>query len=309
MQNLSKDYKMDNQHENLSYWYNGYQFGKTVIYNPWSVLNYTDNQGEFKPYWINTASTEIIDNLITQGGKCLREEIGQLLENKAITKPIYENIVMRDLEKRDDLVWSFMLFSGYLKTTGEAVHRNLYGLKIPNEEVRIVYEELVKRWFAEKIESNQLEEMLTALERGDVKLFERMLRMIVLKIMSYHDLGSNSEKVYHALVLGMMVWLSGRYTIRSNRESGYGRYDLMLKPNDPAQSGIIIEFKRVYDSEKPEQVLSQALKQIEEKRYTAELEDAGIKEALKIAIAFRGKELWMDSRLKRDRCNTKKLCH
>ncbi len=135
--------------------------------------------------------------------------------------------------------------------------------------------------------------MLTALENGDMKLFERMLRMIVLQIMSYHDLGSEPEKVYHALVLGMMVWLSARYTIRSNRESGYGRYDLMLKPNDPAKTGIIIEFKRVYDSEKPEHVLSQALKQIEEKIYTAEIEEAGIKKVSKIAIAFRGKELWI----------------
>ena len=262
-------------------------------YNPWSVLNYIDNQGEFKPYWINTASAEIIDNLVTRGGRELREEIGQLLENKAITKPVYENIVIRDLEKLDDLVWSFMFFSGYLKTTGEAVHRNFYELKIPNEEVRIVYEELVRRWFAEKIESNRLEEMLTALESGDVELFERMLRIIVLQIMSYHDLGGEPEKVYHALVLGMMVWLSSKYTILSNRESGYGRYDLMLKPNDISRTGIIIEFKCVYDNEKPEHVLSQALKQIEKRRYTAELEEAGINEVLKIAIAFRGKELWV----------------
>ena len=287
---MSKDYRMDNQHKNLSYWYNGYQFGKTVIYNPWSVLNYIDNQGEFKPYWINTASTEIIDNLVTRGGKCLREEIGQLLENKAITKPVYENIIMSDLEKRDDLVWSFMLFSGYLKVI-EQIDDETYRLQIPNQEVRMIYRNMIRTWFAEKIESNRLEDMLIALESGDVKLFERMLRMIVLQIMSYHDLGSEPEKVYHALVLGMMVWLSTKYTIRSNRESGYGRYDLMLKPNDPAKSGIIIEFKRVYDSEKPEHVLSQALKQIEEKRYTAELEEAGIKEVLKIAIAFRGKEL------------------
>ena len=294
VRDMSKDYKRYNHHKNLSYWYNGYQFGKTVIYNPWSVLNYIDNQGEFKPYWINTASTEIIDNLVTREGKCLREEIGQLLENKAITKPVYENIVMRDLEKRDDLVWSFMLFSGYLKVV-EQVDDETCRLQIPNQEVRMIYRNMIRTWFAEKIESNRLEEMLTALESGDMKLFERMLRMIVLQIMSYHDLGSEPEKVYHALVLGMMVWLSSRYTIRSNRESGYGRYDLMLKPNDPAKTGIIIEFKRVYDNEKPEQVLSQALKQIEEKRYTAELEDAGIKKALKIAIAFRGKELWMDS--------------
>ena len=294
VKSLLNDCNIIERYDEVSLWYNGYLFNEEIIYNPWSVLNYMASKSRKpRPYWINTASTEIIDNLVTRGGRELREEIGQLLENKAITKPVYENIIMRDLEKRDDLLWSFLLFSGYLKTIGEAVHRNLYELKIPNEEVRIVYEELVKRWFAEKIESNRLEEMLTALESGDVKLFERMLRMIVLQIMSYHDLGSEPEKVYHALVLGMMVWLSGKYTIRSNRESGYGRYDLMLKPNDPAKFGIIIEFKCVYDSEKPEHVLSQALKQIEERRYAAELEEAGIKKVLKIAIAFRGKELWV----------------
>ena len=281
VKSLLHDCNIIEHYDKVSLWYNGYLFSEEIIYNPWSVLNYVASKSRKpRPYWINTASTEIIDNLVTRGGRELREEIGQLLENKAITKPVYENIIMRDLEKRDDLLWSFLLFSGYLKTTGEAVHRNFYELKIPNEEVRIVYEESVKRWFAEKIESNRLEEMLKALESGDVKLFERILRMIVLQIMSYHDLGGEPEKVYHALVLGMMVWLSGRYTIRSNRESGYGRYDLMLKPNDSAKTGIIIEFKRVYDSEKPEHVLSQALKQIEERRYTAELEEAGIKKAM-----------------------------
>ena len=301
VKSLLNDCNIIERYDEVSLWYNGYLFNEEIIYNPWSVLNYMASKSRKpRPYWINTASTEIIDSLVTRGGKYLREEIGQLLENKAITKPVYENIIMRDLEKRDDLLWSFLLFSGYLKTTGEAVHRNLYELKIPNEEVRIVYEESVKRWFAEKIESNRLEEMLTALESGDVKLFERILRMIVLQIMSYHDLGGEPEKVYHALVLGMMVWLSGRYTIRSNRESGYGRYDLMLTPNDPAKIGIIIEFKCVYDSEKPEDVLSQALKQIEERKYTAELEEAGIKKVLKIAIAFRGKELWMAENNKYD---------
>jgi len=309
VKSLLNDCNIIERYDEVSLWYNGYLFSEEIIYNPWSVLNYVASKSKRpRPYWINTASTEIIDNLVTRGGRCLREEIGQLLENKPITKPVYENIVMRDLEKRDDLVWSFMLFSGYLKVA-EQVDDETYRLQIPNREVRIIYRNMIRTWFAEKIESNRLEEMLTALENGDMKLFERILRMIVLQIMSYHDLGSESEKVYHALVLGMMVWLSSRYTIRSNRESGYGRYDLMLKPNDPARSGIIIEFKRVYDNEKPEQVLSQALKQIEEKRYTAELEDAGIKEALKIAIAFRGKELWMATNLKQDGCNTKKLHH
>ncbi len=290
---LLEDYGMKDCYDEVSHWYNGYRFGKTVLYNPWSVLSYIDNQGAPQPYWINTASTELIDNLATRGGRELREELGQLLEGREITKTVHENIAMRDLEKRDDLLWSFMLFSGYLKPVGEAARRNHYKLQIPNEEVRIVYEALIERWFAEKLESGMLEEMLNALESGNIKLFEHMLRSIVLQIMSFHDFSGVPEKVYHALVLGMLVWMSDKYEIRSNRESGYGRYDLMLKPKDRDRQGIIIEFKKVHEGEKPEEILEQALKQIKDRRYASDLEASGIKDILKLAIVFRGKELWI----------------
>ncbi|MDM8521923.1 AAA family ATPase [Desulfococcaceae bacterium HSG8] len=301
---------MGDRYEDVSHWYNGYLFGGRVIFNPWSVINYADNEGEAKPYWINTADTGMIDRLATRGSRELREEIGQLLEGRKLTKPVYESIVMRDLEKRDDLLWSFLLFSGYLKLSGPAIRRNFYELEIPNEEVRIVYEEMVGRWFAEKTESNQLEEMLRALEIGDVKLFEKMLRLIVMRIMSYHDLAGEPEKVYHALVLGMLVWMSGKYEMRSNRESGYGRYDLMLKPDDPEGQGIIIEFKRLDEDEEqdadddgkrkkrkkkktPQDALEEALKQIEDRGYADELEAAGIRKILKLAVVFSGKKLWV----------------
>ena len=139
--------------------------------------------------------------------------------------------------------------------------------------------------------------MLRALETGDVKLFERMLRKVVLQVMSYHDLSGEPEKVYHALVLGMLVWLSGKYEIRSNRESGYGRYDLMLKPLDLKKQGIIIEFKQVdeEDKETPEKAMERALKQIEDRAYATELEAAGIRDILKLAVVFQGKELWVKS--------------
>ncbi len=294
VKSLLKEYDISDRFNELARWYNGYLFGGKIVYNPWSVLNYVNRKpGKPHPYWVNTGGTELVDNLATRGGKELREELGQLLEGQSITKPVYENIVMKDVEKQDDLLWSFMLFSGYLKCTGEAVRRNYYELKIPNEEVRIVYEELVKRWFTEKIESNRLEDMLKALEKGDISLFEKLLRQIVLQVMSYHDFSGAPEKVYHALVLGMLVWMSDKYKIRSNRESGYGRYDLMLKPEDLSRQGIVIEFKRVYDSEKPEDVLKEALKQIENRQYATELEAAGVKDILKIAVAFQGKELWV----------------
>lgn len=285
----------------VSHWYNGYLFGGKVIYNPWSVLNYTASKSrKARPWWANTADTGLIDRLATRGGKELREELGQLIEGGRLEKPVYESIVMRDLETRDDLLWSLLLFSGYLKAS-EQKDDECFALEIPNNEVRIIYREMIRRWFDEKIESNQLQEMLRALETGDVSLFERMLRVIVVRIMSCHDLSGEPEKVYHALVLGMLVWMSGKYDIRSNRESGYGRYDIMMKPKDLRRQGILIEFKRLDGDENedgdekkkretPQKALKAALKQ---KGYAAELEAAGILNILKLAVVFKGKELWV----------------
>jgi len=298
---LLADYGISDHYDRVSHWYNGYLFGGEVIYNPWSVLNFTASRDKDpRPYWVNTASTDIIDNLATRGGRELREEVGVLLENGVIEKPVYDSIVMRDLEKRDDLLWSFLLFSGYLKSVQKIDDENRM-LAIPNNEVRLIYRNLIRTWFDEKVESNRIEEMLRALQTGDVKLFERMLRKVVLRVMSYHDLGGEPEKVYHALVLGMLVWLSGKYEIRSNRESGYGRYDLMLKPLDLKKQGIIIEFKQVdeEDKETPEKAMERALEQIEDRAYATELEAAGIRNILKLAVVFKGKELWMKSKLSR----------
>jgi hypothetical protein len=163
--------------------------------------------------------------------------------------------------------------------------------------VRIIYQKMVRGWFAEKTDSNQLEEMLMALETVDVRLFGRMLRQIVTQVMSCHDLAGEPEKVYHDLVLGMLVRMSGKYEIRSNREPGYGRYDLMLKPKDLSKQGIIIKFKKVdeedEDKETPDTALEHALEQIEARQYAVELDAVGISDILKLAIAFRGKELWV----------------
>ncbi|QTA80131.1 AAA ATPase-like domain-containing protein [Desulfonema limicola] len=293
IQQMLKDYNLESLLEILSDWYNGYCFGNTVIYNPWSVLNFIDNKGECLPYWINTADTSLIDKLATFGGKEIREEIGILLEGGSIIKPIYDAIVMRDLETRNDLLWSFLLFSGYLKTV-KHLGDEMYELKIPNYEVKFIYRNLIRSWFAGKIEQNRVEDMLSALENKNVKFFEQMLKKIVMQVMSYHDLGNAPEKVYHALVLGILVWMSYKYEIRSNRESGHGRYDIMMKPKDKDKTGIIIEFKKV-DKEKNEnheKAMEAALKQIEEKNYASELQAAGIKDILKLAVVFQGKELW-----------------
>lgn len=215
-------------------------------------------------------------------------------KKKAITKPIYDSIVLPDLNRRDDLFWSFMLFSGYLKAARQ-IDTAVWELETPNREVALIYREIVQTWFGEKVGSDQIRLMLKGLTTGDIVLFERMLRKIVTHIMSYHDLAGESEKVYHALVMGILVWLQDQYTIRSNRESGYGRYDLMLKPKKPGAPGIIIEFKQIdqYTGETSAKALENALKQIEKRQYAAELEAAGVAEIVKLAIVFRGKELWV----------------
>lgn len=293
---LLKDYSLSDKYEIVSNWYNGYIFGLMLIYNPWSVLNYIASKDK-KPrlYWINTGGIEIIEELLTRGGRELRRELGELLEGKYIIKSVYDCIVMKDLEKRgSDLLWTFMVFSGYLKPVKLVNEEDdEYKLQIPNQEVRMIYRRLIKRWFQDKIDLTQLEDMLNDLTNGNISSFENNLKIVVTEIMSYHDLSGNPEKVYHALVLGMLVWLSGQYEIKSNRESGYGRYDMLFKPKDLNKQGIIIEFKKIYDKEKPETVLNNALKQIEDKKYGSELKAAGVVDVLKLAIAFKGKKLWL----------------
>ncbi len=297
VKDLLSAYDMLDRYDEVSHWYNGYKFGDLVIYNPWSVIGYLDNHGQAKPYWINTADTTMIERLVTREGRELKMELDKLLEGKTIEKPIYESIVMRDLDKLSDLLWSFLLFSGYLKPVRKTDDDDSWELTVPNHEVMYIYRTLVKKWFTGKVEHNLLMEMIQALEASDMNLFERLLRKIVTEIMSFHDLAGEPEKVYHAMVLGMLTWMSGKYDIRSNRESGYGRFDIMMKPKDIKAQGIIIEFKKIETKSEDayKEVLEDALGQIEKRGYASELEAVGITDILKIAVAFRGKELWLTS--------------
>jgi hypothetical protein len=295
---MLSDYGIADHYEEVRKWYDGYIFGGLTIYNPWSLISYVNSRDRKPlPYWTNTGDTSLMDRLATKGGKEIREEIGRLLEGQTVERPVYDTIVMRDLDIRDDLLWSFLLFSGYLKPVRK-IDDETWELAIPNREVFLSYREMVRRWFAVKVEHNQLEDMIRGLESGDAVLFERLLRKVVMQIMSYHDFSGAPEKVYHALVLGMLVWMAGKYEIRSNRESGYGRFDIMLRPKDIHKTGIVIEFK-IVDGSGPEdykEVLEDALRQITDRGYASELTASGITDILEIAVAFRGKELWVKHR-------------
>jgi hypothetical protein len=217
--------------------------------------------------------------------------------------------MLKDINTDEDLLWSVLLMGGYLKQTGkrrdEAAGKMRYQLSIPNLEVRDTYTRIIQRYFSNKIENEKLDTMLKALVEGYIPLFEEMLQKVVAAVFSYHDFGDEAEKVYHALVAGMLTWISNTHEIKSNRESGYGRYDIMIIPRDPARIGYIIEFKKTRKNETVETAGESALKQIEAKKYETELIEKGIAEIKKLAIVFSGKGVYVKEKTP---CSVKVPC-
>jgi len=295
-----RDFNLADRYENVRNWYNGYVFGDQVVYNPWSIVNYLNSADKkFRPYWLNTSDNAIVEKLLTRGGKELKRELESLIAGDSVEKSIEESIVFGEIEQREDLLWSFLLFGGYLKYLSsrwdENREKQYYQLAIPNREVRKAYTDLVERWFTSKFDYEKLETMLRALREGELRLFEQLFQEMVVQIFSYHDFGAESEKVYQAFVTGLLVWLGGDYELKSNRESGYGRYDLMIIPKNKEQLGYVIEFKKVstYDQETVETAVAKAFAQIEAKAYEAELRGRGVKTIRKLAIVFEGKKVWV----------------
>ncbi|MGE5343560.1 MAG: AAA family ATPase, partial [Candidatus Omnitrophota bacterium] len=299
---MLEDFQVSHLLDPVQSWYNGYRFGEKVIYNPWSIINFLrDKNKKFQPYWVNTSDNEIVETLLSRGGKALREEVEQLILGESIEKAIEENIVFKDIFTDEDSLWGFLLMGGYLKPTEGQMNpvsgQMYYKLSIPNHEVKYTYTRIVKRYFSKRIENKKLEIMLKALIDGDVPLFEIMLKEIVRTAFSYQDFGKEPEKVYHALVMGLLIWITNTHEVKSNRESGYGRYDIMIIPKDPSRIGYVIEFKTVdkRGKETVKTALDAALKQIEEKKYETELIERGIKQIKKLGIAFSGKTVSVKS--------------
>jgi hypothetical protein len=236
-----------------------------------------------------------VETLLCKGGKELKKELEQLIRGEAIEKAIEEDFVLKDVYLEEDLLWSFLLMGGYLKQTGKrsdpAAGKIYYTLSVPNLEVRTAYTRIINRYFSTKIESEKLEIMLKALLAGHIDVFEEIFSDYVMKAMSFFDAAGEAEKVYHAFVMGLLLWLSPDYQIKSNRESGYGRYDIMIIPEEPGKLGFIIEFKKVRRNETLESAVESALKQIDDRKYETELVQRGIKNYKKLAIVFKGKEV------------------
>ncbi len=276
-------------------WYNGYKVGDKTIYNPWSIINLVDEKGRIAPHWVNTSTNDIIRDLIKSGDAELKESIETLISGKTIHKPVQEAIVFEEVFTNIDTLWSFLLFSGYLTFENMKLKEETtyVDLKIPNKEVLYFYKTTVSNWFVSSFGPRNYNLMLKSLLDGDVREFQEIFSSFVLKSFSMFDVGGDKpENFYHAFVLGMLVSLQSTHQIKSNRESGFGRYDVMIIPNDKKECGIIIEFKKVskFKKETLETAANNALKQIEEKQYEQELLDLGIKKIIKLAIVFEGKK-------------------
>jgi hypothetical protein len=216
--------------------------------------------------------------MLTRAGTDVKEDMETLINGGEIVKTVYENTVITDIERSNESIWSFLLFSGYLKAVEtwrvEEEEDTKCKLKIPNRELKYVFNEIIRYWVKTGIYETDYNLMLKSLTGGDIKTFGKIFRDLVIKSLSYYDVGGNQpEKFYHAFVLGMMMSLTGRYHVKSNRESGYGRYDVMLIPEDKSMSGVVMEFKKVdvYEDETLETACNEALHQIREKNYRSEL--------------------------------------
>ena len=289
--------------EDVKAWYDGFTFGcVTDIYNPWSVTNYLDKK---KPgtYWANTSSNGLVSTLMRQGDSTIKTQFETLLAGGTITGAIDEQIIFDQLDRDPDAVWSFLLASGYLKVTKLEIREDerrrrtvWYTLSLTNLEVEMMFDDMVRGWFKE---GGAFGPFVTAMFRGDEEGMNWYMNRISMNVFSHFDTGkgpgeSEPEKFYHGFVLGLMADQVGNYDLRSNRESGLGRYDVMMIPKKPGNPAVIIEFK-VLNSRKGERSLedtaANALKQIEEKKYETELIAQGIPadSILKYGFAFRGK--------------------
>ncbi len=277
----------------LREWYDGYVFGGEVVYNPWSVLSFLANPDDgCSPYWVSTSSNDLLRDLLTRGGLGDPGHLETLLSGGGVERCVEENIVFRDLERQTDAVWSLLLFSGYLKAAdvrrGEEVRAVL---SIPNREVHAVYRTTFVSWLKGRLGGpTAVSELFSALLSGDAHALGRYLTGLLRDTMSYFDLGGpQPERVYHAFIAGLLVHLGEEYEVRSNRESGYGRYDVMALPRTPGRPGVVLELKVPDEDEAVDAALDAALRQLAEREYAAELRARGADPVHELAAVFDGK--------------------
>lgn len=297
------EYGMQDKRAEVKKWYDGFTFGKCKdIYNPWSIINYLKT-GRLATYWANTSSNGLVDKLIREGSAEIKISMENLLKGEHLYKEIDEQIIFDQLDVDENAIWSLFLTSGYLKVESYVLNEDtgadLYELALTNKEVQIMFRKMIKKWFSRT--GTVYNGFIRALLQDDVKSMNAYMNRVALATFSYFDSGKNPsmetqpERFYHGFVLGLAVELADRYVITSNRESGFGRYDVMLEPRNETDPAVILEFK-VKDSQEEtslEDTADAALNQIERQQYESALRNKGIasERIRKYGFAFEGKEV------------------
>ena len=277
--------------EDLKRWYDGYLFGKTEVYNPWSVIKFqsdltADPEAFPRPYWSNTSSNSIVRDLIQEADSIAVGELETLLAGGTIQKPVHEDITYADIRQSQDNLWNFLFFTGYLKKTGEVLDgsRIKVDLAIPNMEIRSIYEDKIRNWFDEKTKQKDLSALYEALLSGDEEATQKELKKLLGESISYLD---SAEAFYHGFLLGVLMNIGGGYIVKSNREAGNGRYDICVYHiSDETKPAAVIELKAVKRAGQMEKGAEEALRQIAEKKYDAWLGDLGYEECWHVGVGF-----------------------
>ena len=301
---------LSSEKEKVKLWYDGFTFGdEKDVYNPWSIINFLDEK-KYKTYWADSSSNGLVNELIRTGSAEIKKTMETLIAGGTVEKNIDEQIVFEQLKTNKDAVWSLLLASGYLRVetfrTEGRLNKKIYSLKLTNYEVEQMFGTMIERWFGGA--DVPYNEFINAMLNGDIESMNEYMNRVTRGVISYFDTGKTPsdeepERFYHGLVLGLMVEQVDNYILNSNRESDYGRYDIMLEPIDKTNEkypGIVIEFKVINPRKENtlEETVAAALKQIEEKNYDAELVKRGVKEENihHYGFAFRGKEVLIDGR-------------
>lgn len=280
--------------EKIKDWYNGYVFGDSVIYNPWSIINCLSKDGFFAPYWVNTSQNQLIKKLLDDSQSILKFKLERLLLGESLQEYLQYNIVFQLLGKSEEAFWSLFLYTGYLRA--ENVELTELGLSanltIPNQEIRFIYNDIIRNWFKASLNYGGYIDFIGSLKDGNLELFENFIAEYISESGSYFDFNKNTkEQVFHSFILGLVVGLRDQYLIKSNQESGYGRFDVAFVPYDKNKNGIILEFKTSDSLNNLQDKAKEALDQIKDKKYLNIFKDHKITNVKAIGLAFFGKNV------------------